>query len=361
MLRQLSRILSFGLYLLIVIAILLEILLRIYYSSYGTREQKIMYLYSLDEIRALDAKLVPMPYINYVPSPQNPEHNALGYRGPDVLIPKPEGTFRIVALGGSTTYSSATTSEESYPMQLWQILRDEYAYTHVEVVNAGVSGYTTWEILVNLVFRVLELEPDMIIFYEAVNDTVPREHTSADCYRGYNVLRGLNPARGFWIERDSPLSPSVLHRVIGINLGLMENPLTLDSHFETPQAGCAADSGDVWERAEANRPVYYERNLRNIIAIAQANGIIPVLSTWVFDPEGDRPEVWTLEIGEHNDIVRALAAEMGAPLYDLAAKFPHDRALWTDDAVHMTALGTHEQARQYAEFLVNEGLIPEPS
>ncbi|MBZ0308251.1 MAG: hypothetical protein K8I82_19455 [Anaerolineae bacterium] len=143
--KRLPRILSFALYLVIVTAVLLEILLRIYYSSYGTQEQKIMYLYSLDEIRALDARFIPLPYINYVPSPQNPEHNALGYRGPDVLLPKPEGTFRIVTLGGSTTYSSATSSEESYPMQLWQILRDDYGYTSVEVVNAGVSGYTTWE------------------------------------------------------------------------------------------------------------------------------------------------------------------------------------------------------------------------
>lgn len=358
--KQLPRILAVGFYLILVTAILLEILLRVYYSNFGTQEQKIMYLYSRDEIRALDEKFIPMPYVNYIPSPENPENNALGYRGPDVLLPKPEKTFRIVALGGSTTYSSATTSEESYPMQLWQILRDDYGYTNVEVVNAGVSGYTTWDILAALAFRVLELEPDMILFYEGVNDTVAREHTSPDCYRGYNVLRGLNPARGFWIERDPPLSPSVLHRVLGINLGFMNNPLTLDSRFELPQANCAGDSGDVWERAEANRPVYFERNLRNILILAQGNGIRPVLSTWAYDAEGERPEVWKLEIQEHNAIIQQLADEYDLPLVDLAANFPLDRALWTDDAVHMTPAGTHEQAEQYAAFLDAEALIPKP-
>ncbi|MBZ0307534.1 MAG: hypothetical protein K8I82_15820, partial [Anaerolineae bacterium] len=89
-----------------------------------------------------------------------------------------------------------------------------------------------------------------------------------------------------------------------------------------------------------------------------ANGITPVLSTWAFDPEGERPEVWKLEIGEHNEIIKTLAAEMDAPLIDLAASFPRDRTLWTDDAVHMTAPGTHEQAQQYAEFLDAAGLIP---
>ena len=91
-----------------------------------------------------------------------------------------------------------------------------------------MSGYSTWESLVNFAFRLPELEPDMAIFYAAPNDIVPREQASIDCYRGDNALRGLNPARGLWVDRDQPLSPSALYRFIAINLGWIPNPLALE-------------------------------------------------------------------------------------------------------------------------------------
>lgn len=352
---------AFTLFVFFVLSVggLLELGLRFYYGRFGSEDEQIMYLRSLDEIRRLDQKFLPMPYVNYLPSPYDPEHNRLGYRGAEVSLPKPEGVYRIAALGGSTTYSSATAAHEAYPAQLQNHLHS-LGYTHVEVINAGVSGYTSWELLTNLAFRVLELEPDMILIYAGVNDLVPREHSAADCYRGENILRGLNPARGFWIERDTPLSPSVLHRVIGINLGLMANPLTLDSRFELPNAECTPDSGDLGERLANNPPVYFARNLRSLLAVAQAHDVQAVLSTWIYNADSDRPDLWRSAIAEHNAIVRALGAELDIPLYDLGANFPAQRQLWTDDAIHMTAEGAATQARLYADFLLANGLIPAP-
>lgn len=53
----------------------------------------------------------PHHYLNYYGSPNYKSkdglnmHNSLGFRGDEIAIPKLEGTYRIVILGGSTAYT----------------------------------------------------------------------------------------------------------------------------------------------------------------------------------------------------------------------------------------------------------------
>ena len=338
----------------------IEVVFRIYIASNGTADEQAMYLWSREEINAQDQLVKPMPYLNYIANPEHPEHNKLGYRGGDIVLPKPEGIFRIVALGGSTTYSTGTSAEESYPAFLQQILQDDYGYTQVEVINGGMSGYTSWENLANFAFRVLELEPDMIIVYAAVNDVVVREAGSSDCYRGENAMRGLNIGRGLWVEQNQPLSPSALYRFISIRLGWMPNPLDLQSAFQAVDVICKGDpeGTTLAERVEANTPSYFERNMRNLLLLAQGNHVTPVLSTWSYYVDAERPDHWIKAINEHNDITQKLAEELDVPLYDLASTMPIDGEFWEIDGIHLLAKGTHEQAEQYAQFLDESGLIP---
>jgi lysophospholipase L1-like esterase len=97
--------------------------------------------------------------------------------------------FRIVTVGASTTYGFFLDDEETYPAQLQQVLREEYGYENVEVINAGVPYYTSWDALVNIAFRIPELEPDLVILYEAINDIYAR-NVLPDCYQGNNPMRG---------------------------------------------------------------------------------------------------------------------------------------------------------------------------
>ncbi len=344
----------------LVTLVVIDGVLRFYFTRFGSREDRIKYVYSLEEIRAENAVLIPLPYVNYAPSPDYPGHNRLGYRGPEITLPKPEGVYRIVALGGSTTYSSATSAEEAYPAQLQTVLRDQYGYSQVEVINGGFIGYSSWETLVNFQFRVLELEPDMIILYDSVNDIVPREQLSVDCFQGLNALRGLNGTKGFWVERDTPLSPSALYRFAAVNLGWMPNPLTLNSWFELPQAGCQNDALPVEERVARNSSAYFERNLRNTLVIAQANGVQPVLSTWAYYTDSARPVYWRAAVDENNQIIEALAAEQDVPLIDLAGELAVQADYWSADGIHMRPPGTLAQAAIYARFLAESGLIPAP-
>lgn len=338
----------------------IEVIFRIYIASNGTHDEQAMYLWSREEINAQDQLVKPVPYLNYIANPEHPEHNKLGYRGAEIENPKPEGVFRIVTLGGSTTYSTGTSPEESYAVFLQQALRNDYGYTQVEVINGGMSGYSSWENLTNFAFRVLELEPDMIIVYAAVNDVVAREYGSNDCYQGENAMRGLNIGRGLWVEQNQPLSTSALHRFISIRLGWMPNPLDLQSAFKTVDIVCQGDpeGSTLADRVEANTPNYFERNMRNLLLLAQGNDVIPVLSTWSYYVDAERPDHWINAINQHNDITRQLAEELNIVLVDLATQLPIDSEFWEIDGIHLVAKGTQEQAKHYAQFLDESELIP---
>lgn len=358
------RLVERALLLVCVTGLLLELGTRWYFSNFGTEREKVMYLYSAAEINSRSsAQLIPMPYVSYVASPSYEGHNRLGYRGPEVAIPKPPGVFRIVALGGSTTYSTATTAEEAYPHQLQILLREGYGYANVEVVNAGLPGYTSWDLLAAYIYRVVELEPDMLLIYEGINDVEPRS-VAPDCYRGLNPLRGLNPMRGLW-QWPQVDSPSALYRLVAIRFGWMPDPAALTGRFNLYSTACARPFLDD-SRIPLNPPVYFERNLREIIALARSQAVQVMLSTWAtYRPDGDPgplPPIWYEAVAEHNDILRQLADKFRLPLYDLAATdFGQIPDYWAlPDTVHVAARGAREQAARYAAFIAQRGLIPPP-
>jgi lysophospholipase L1-like esterase len=344
---------------LLLLGVALEFGLRFYFTHFGTERERVMYIYTADDIERQSATVMPMPYVSYVASPDFDGHNRLGYRGADIEIPKPDGIFRIVSLGGSTTYSSSTSWEDAYPAQLQNILRDQYGYDNVEVVNGGVPGYTSWDVLANVVFRTRELEPDMLLIYDGINDIQPRA-VDSECYRGLNALRGLSPTRGLWTPLEIE-SNSALYRVVAIQFGWMPDPSTLTGRFNL-NFTCSGDLLDN-ERIPDNPPIYLENHWRDIITLAHANDIQVMFSTWTYDPHATTeavPPTWAAAIDENNDIIRRLAVEFELPLYDLAATDFRDNDDYWADPIHLDAPGTHEQANRYAAYMDEQGLIPSP-
>jgi len=106
--------------------------------------------------------------------PQYPQSefwtNSLGFRDEEISIPKPPGIYRIVCIGGSTTVEGPR-NDLTYPKILQRLLRDYFNTTAIEVINCGVDGGS----IRGQVFRYdecLALEPDLVIHYNYVNDTV---------------------------------------------------------------------------------------------------------------------------------------------------------------------------------------------
>ena len=99
--------------------------------------------------------------------------NSLGFRGDEFSRLKPAGTVRIAVLGASTTFNMEVSSNHAtWPHRLQERLRAAYPGVSLEVVNASLGGYVAADNLKNLRHRVLPLDPDLVIYYEAHNEIV---------------------------------------------------------------------------------------------------------------------------------------------------------------------------------------------
>lgn len=321
----------------------------------------------------------PHRFIGFVPTPGFRQgenyHNSLGYRGEEFAREKPSTECRIAALGGSTTYTSFVEDPaDSYPAVLQELLRKP-ARPGLRVINAGALGWTTWETLVNFELRVLDLDPDMIIVYHGINDVLARMVWPTRYYRGDNS--GWIQSGGAWYGSPPWWQRLDAVRILAIRSGRLTPPSALGINFGTfPWHArfwefCTQFQRDtypsgVFEQASAetmlrtNRPVYFRRNLENLVAIARYRGIVPVLVTFgltrrIHHCLGAEPIVEAVE--EQNQVIREIAAERGVSLFDYATVAPEDEALY-GDPVHLNEEGARIKARLFADFLEGSGLLP---
>ena len=88
---------------------------------------------------------------------------------PTVAVSKPKGVFRIVCLGGSSTEGAG---DGGYPKMLEEMLRSKYPDRKIEVINGGRYFYSSQNSFIEYLFYLKDFNPDLIIFFEAVNDLV---------------------------------------------------------------------------------------------------------------------------------------------------------------------------------------------
>jgi hypothetical protein len=85
--------------------------------------------------------------------------NSLGLRGAEVE-PKQPNEMRILSLGESSTFGYGVEDDQTYSALLERRLRDAVPGRKVTVINGGVSAYTSFQSLMYLKLRGLQLRPD---------------------------------------------------------------------------------------------------------------------------------------------------------------------------------------------------------
>ncbi len=96
--------------------------------------------------------------------------NSFGLRSPEVQIPKPAGTVRILMLGDSFTFGFRASDEEVFARRLEERLRTKLAPTPIEVVNAGVLSYCPLLEYLQYRHRLHALEPDLVVLNFDMSD-----------------------------------------------------------------------------------------------------------------------------------------------------------------------------------------------
>ncbi|MGD8277422.1 MAG: SGNH/GDSL hydrolase family protein [Gemmatimonadota bacterium] len=305
-------------------------------------------------------------------------HNALGYRGREIEIPKPSGEFRIVCLGGSTTYTSEVEDYRlSYPDQLEDYLHGK-GYANVRVINGGFFNWTSWESLINFELRSLDLEPDLVLVYHGVNDVPERLVWPPEAYRGDRS--GSKSANATFFVPHL-LEYSTLARILLIKFGLVAPHSALQrvvtnrpptayidewqatrpdrlAEGQTARGFFSEVSPD--SMISSNPPKYFRRNLENLVAIASYRGIDVVLATFAYQnlpvEEGGSPLHWAA-IDEHNEVVRSLALATPAFLFDFQSLFPVDSGFFAPGGIHLNANGARAKARFFGDYLITNRLL----
>lgn len=97
--------------------------------------------------------------------------NSLGFRERELDRKKPAGTVRILVLGDSVAFGDGVSAEEAFPRRLEERFASKSG--SVEVLNAGVRGYNTYQELCLLREVGLALGPDTVILFYTTNDAEP--------------------------------------------------------------------------------------------------------------------------------------------------------------------------------------------
>jgi lysophospholipase L1-like esterase len=97
--------------------------------------------------------------------------NARGFRGPEIRSDRSKkSTYRVLCIGDSVTFGFNGDQEDTYPARLGEFLRAKQPGKDIEVINAGVPGWTWLQGLRFLEMEGLALEPDLVIMAHGVND-----------------------------------------------------------------------------------------------------------------------------------------------------------------------------------------------
>ena len=215
--------------------LLLEIIIRFYISflASDTQFKKFATFAQISRRASKDAgkpSLSPHRYLGYYPTPSfklgKTTHNSFGFRGNLIKKNRAPDEFRILTLGGSTTYGHGIKDDKNtYPGRLEQALQ-EMGHKNVKVLNFGVSGYGVRECVINFLQRGLDFEPNLIIFYEGLNDVTSRFVWPSDFASGDDVV--CRPPLISAIYHQALLEHSSLFRYIMIRCGRLSPQIDLN-------------------------------------------------------------------------------------------------------------------------------------
>lgn len=277
--------------------------------------------------------------------------NSLGFRGPEIEMPKPPGRIRIAFLGASTTFCAEVSGDAAvWPQVAVQLLKQRFPGADIDFVNGAVPGYTVASSLKNLQHRVEPLQPDVVVFYEATNDL------SAE-------TRRLAESQGL-VEPRRHHEPSWLSQRLRL-WELVEKNLSV----HRARQGAGTDNGRVAiDASTLGRE--FSAGLTRLVEEASRGGRLVALATFSarLRPEQTPEEKKQAAVSalvympfmsldgllagysRYNDAIRRVARETGSLLIDGETRIPGD-ALHFTDSVHFTDAGSRAMANRVADSL----------
>jgi lysophospholipase L1-like esterase len=266
------------------------------------------------------------------------------------LPQKPDGTFRVFALGGSTTAGFQYSFYYGFPDRLQDRLEAYIPDLRVEVINLGmtaVNSYTLWDLKDHL----LPLEPDAIVIYAGHNEYYGAFGAGSTMYSLgnriwlkrltlrlknsalYSLLEGLIMRPPTGADAVAARGRTMMAQVVGDRSIVFG-----DEVFEAGLSQFRTNISDVVETfAEKDIPVYLATVASNIrsqpplgesevamSAYAEAGALSGTDSTAALERflrARDLDDIRFRAPSQVNEMVRDIATRSGVTLVDVEARF----------------------------------------
>jgi lysophospholipase L1-like esterase len=190
-----------------------------------------------------------------------------GFRGRDVSVEKAPGVLRILVLGGSTTFDTQVSRDDAaWPARMQAWLGELAPNRPVEVINAGVPGYTVMDNLIRLQTELFRYQPDLLLLYDGHNDLFGslRAGSRGEGAQLRNDRPGEVPAVtpwGYWLGRHSLLYGKLVERFRAIGFRRLK---ATPAHAASP---ILADTTTIPGLDD------FERDVSSFVAVARSLGI----------------------------------------------------------------------------------------
>jgi lysophospholipase L1-like esterase len=251
------------------------------------------------------------------------EINAQGFRGEPIPEDKPANAYVIVAVGDSNTLGPLN-ARDHWPGFLQDLVALNRSRRSIQIVNAGVYGYTSFQGLRRFE-QVARYPVDLVYFSFGANDAQPVRTSDAEYAARIDRWR-----RWQWL-RSAPFVAQ----------------LTMNAMDEIRPSA---------PRTHRVPPADYRRNLERFVDEARARKIRPVLLTRPFVGSSRDPESWMTYAPEYNELTRQVAREKAADLVDIYEDLRDAPELYADPS-HFNRLGNLRMAERLLKHLETVDVI----
>jgi lysophospholipase L1-like esterase len=262
--------------------------------------------------------------------------NSDGMRGPEIKQQKTG--YRIIALGNSCTFGWGMPYENTWVFQLQQMLNQRVPNSNVEVINAGVPGYSSHQGKIFFAEELLGLRPDMVLIMFGWND-----HWKAG--QGITDARQQTP---HWLilATQNLFSRLKLYQILRktvLSLTEKKKPIALD---------------DVLGPRRVSMQEFYE-NLKSIFRLARNNKIVPVLLIPPIASRENYPQVPGTNLHQlhwyYQQQAMRVAEHERVPIVNLQAVFDQYHDLYDTprvDMIHFNIKGHTVAATAIADRII---------
>jgi len=255
--------------------------------------------------------------------------NSQGLRGEE--IGEKANNVRIVALGNSCTFGWGIEYNNIYTEKLENLINSDPDLPAVQVINAGIPGYSSFQGRRFFNSDILKLEPDIVLLMYGWNDQWAAAGNIPD------DRQEMPPE--IIIDLQNTFSRLEIYRLIKkITLSVIEEPLDAKLDRENPVYRVGT--------------VEYYNNLTVMVKQAKGEDIIPICLTSPipsldkYYPEEMKYSPMHIYHKQYNEMIRLIKRNFKTPVIDLATEFDKYDDLYDDaqyDPIHFNRKG-HEVA-----------------